>query len=435
MFLPDILTRTYRLLALDRDRAEDAILNPAYQKGDYASERFDFTDESLDAILDFLTEGGKQQVESFQLQIICQYVENKVIESGKTLIEKSDLGEIGAIFENYYEELIKRISNEADQQKARRLIEEGMILEGEDIRLSLHEGQITRDFDISQGLLEELVETRLIRAESSPRGGYVYELSHDTLIKPILRSKDRRLFAKRIQAEQEKREAELQAKRELEARRQRRILRAVGAGVLLIWFITIGWGQYSEYIQKTRNNEKLQVTVDSLLALHEAMLDSLKGLSQEEMVKQIEVRQTDIKEERSKLSQSLQASIHELTDMDLISQLHDPNRPTRERASTELAERLESTRGGEVLEKLMDYAIGNADKSDPGNWNVLYLVENHVPSDEHFKANMPAIETYLRMMREKEYGGTTQKRMRNIAGRILRLRQPVRKAPIKKELK
>ncbi|MEL6843239.1 MAG: hypothetical protein AAFP02_08490, partial [Bacteroidota bacterium] len=284
--LPDILSRTYRLLALKRDQAEDAILNPAYQKGtEFASPRFDFTDEALDAILDFLTKGNEQQVESFQLQIICQYVENIVIEEGKTLIERSDLGEISDIFENYYESLIKRIPGKEDRQKARRFIEEGLILEADEIRLSLHEGQVERDFGISPDLLEQLEETRLIRGEPSPRGGQIYELSHDTLIKPILRAKEKRQRLEALEAEEAKRAEKEEARRELNERQQRRILFGALGAILLIFAGNFAFSWYRSLGENERINQRLIAQQDSLRRVIDSLVVS--GATPEEIQEQI----------------------------------------------------------------------------------------------------------------------------------------------------
>ena len=244
--LPEILSKTFELEPLNRAQAEDAIVYPAYQKGShFFTPRFDYSDEALDSILNFLTKSDEQSVESFQLQIICQHAEQLIhagIKKGKKLIEKEDLGEISDIFENYYESLISRIPDEADRQKARIFIENGLILEGEEIRLSLHEGQISRDFDMPPNLLEQLINTRLIRRDVSPRGGYIYELSHDTLIDPILKAKEKRERQDRIDALQQARARDAE-ERERERRRvQRRTRIGIGIlGVSLVALIAFGY--------------------------------------------------------------------------------------------------------------------------------------------------------------------------------------------------
>lgn len=284
--LPDILSHTYRLLALDRDQAEDAILNPAYQKGEgFISPRFDFTDEALDAILDFLTKGNEQQVESFQLQIICQFVENIVIKEQKTLIERADLGEITEIFENYYDSLIGRIPSKEDQKKARAFIEDGLILETDEIRLSLHEGQIERDFGISPELLDQLEETRLIRGEPSPRGGQIYELSHDTLIKPILRAKQRRELEETFLLEESERTEKEDARRALNDRQQRRVIFYSLGAILFIFVANFGFSWYRSLGENERLMDRLYSQQDSLSHLVDSLVDA--GASAEDIKKKL----------------------------------------------------------------------------------------------------------------------------------------------------
>ncbi|MCB0580682.1 MAG: hypothetical protein KDD10_15395, partial [Phaeodactylibacter sp.] len=97
--------------------------------------------------------------------------------------------------------------------------------EEEERRLSLYEGQILKGYNISPELLRQLLDTHLIRSEPSMRGGYTYELSHDTLVAPVLRAKARRKEAERREEEveeQRRREAELAGlRREAEKERER----------------------------------------------------------------------------------------------------------------------------------------------------------------------------------------------------------------------
>lgn len=124
---------------------------------------------------------------------------------------------IQTILNNYYEQQIKKISHSSRQLIARKLIEEGLIVEG--TRVSLAEAIISSNFEIKDDLLQQLLETRLIRVENTHLGP-AYEVSHDTLVEPILTSYDRRK-ATEIEAEREKalilerqeRDAELQESR------------------------------------------------------------------------------------------------------------------------------------------------------------------------------------------------------------------------------
>lgn len=237
-YLPKILARLYRLDALSAEAAEEAILNPAYQKGeDFASPRFDYNDQALDYMLDYLTKGRKENIESFQLQILCQYIESELVVDKKLKeIHKEDIGDLDSIYRSYYERQIKRLPDPADIAAARRLIEEGLIEEKDQRRLSLHESQIEQFYGISKELLDQLVETRLLRPEPHYKGGYLYELSHDSIVAPILQAKRERVEIERQkEAEEEQRRLELRLKqKEEEAQKeQRRAKTARKANILV----------------------------------------------------------------------------------------------------------------------------------------------------------------------------------------------------------
>jgi len=216
-YLPKILLRLYRLDSLSAEAAEEAILNPAYQKAkEFASPRFDYTDESLDYMIHYLTKEHTENIESFQLQILCQYIESElVIDKGVTEIKKENVGDLDVIYRSYYERQINRLSSPADIAAARKLIEEGLIEEKDQRRLSLHESQILQFYGIKRELLDQLVETRLLRPEPHYKGGYLYELSHDSIVAPILKAK-----RDRLEIERQKEEAEARKKAEISLRQR-----------------------------------------------------------------------------------------------------------------------------------------------------------------------------------------------------------------------
>ena len=212
--VPQILANRYELQSLSKVEARSAIVQPAQEKGEYLSLAFEYTPQALDTMLGYLTKGGP--VESFQLQILCQSIEQKVIDENDVFIDHHDVGDPEVVFRNYYDNQISRIEDPEEQLAARKLIEEGLVYEKEQRRLSLYEGQIRDDFCISNDLLRRLVDTHLLRAEPSLRGGYTYELSHDTLVMPVLKAK-----AKRVEKEQKDIEALEAAAREAELARER----------------------------------------------------------------------------------------------------------------------------------------------------------------------------------------------------------------------
>ncbi len=190
-YFPAILKWCYELKPLNSQGAKDAIIKPALlDDKDYASHRFTFTEEALKLILNALlpdtnAASGKaiseQGIETFQLQIVCKYIENVVIEKGLTEITKEEAGDVKAIFENHYRDIIGKFPPEK-QAPARRLIEDKLIIDG--TRVSMPIPFIMKEIEgMTPELLNELVNTHIIRTEQNN----TVEISHDTLIEPILK--------------------------------------------------------------------------------------------------------------------------------------------------------------------------------------------------------------------------------------------------------
>ena len=215
--LHTILKNLFELPPLSIEAAERAILEPAHDKSDgFSSPMFDFEAAAIDKITGFLTKDKTERIESTQLQIICQSVENKVKTAGQ-IIRADELGDLNLVIENYYYDQLAQLGDAAAQLPARRFIEEGLIFEEEERRLSIYEGQIFKTYRITPDMLKALVDAHLLRAEPSLQGGYTYELSHDTLVAPILKAKNTRL-------EREKRENDRLTA--IEQERQRKLLEA-----------------------------------------------------------------------------------------------------------------------------------------------------------------------------------------------------------------
>lgn len=243
-FIPNMLSNTYQLQALQARQAEEAIIRPAYlDDPDFESPQFDYTDDAIDKILSFLTDDGTTGIESFQLQILCQYIEETiVIERNDTYVEYHDVGDLRDIFETYYDKLISRLQEDV-QLNVRRLLEEGLIFEDDERRLSIYEGQILRDYDISRELLQQLVDSHIIRAEPNTAGGFSYELSHDSLVRPILRAFNKRREEEKLLEEERRHQQEYEAyKAEMRARNKKIRKRVMYGGVaLMIILITGGY--------------------------------------------------------------------------------------------------------------------------------------------------------------------------------------------------
>jgi energy-coupling factor transporter ATP-binding protein EcfA2 len=229
--LPTILKNLYELDALNDVAARQAIEEPAAmpQMGIFDTAPFLYETAALNHILDFLSHERKmvseadddtylptrQKIEATQLQIICDVLEKRVKANQLSVVKVSDVGNLEAIIEQYYDNQIKAL-DAAEQLPARRLVEEGLVFEEEERRLSLYEGQIFKTYKINPDTLQKLVDSHLLRAEPSLSGGYTYELSHDTLVAPVLKAKNVRLDAERKIAEAEAakmREVELEEAR------------------------------------------------------------------------------------------------------------------------------------------------------------------------------------------------------------------------------
>lgn len=136
-----------------------------------------------------------------------------------------------SILNDYYENEMEVLRPD-DKEKARKFIEEGLIVGGR--RVGLTEGVEKERYQIEETLLNQLLDSRLIRAENTHLGKS-YELSHDTLIAPILASFEKRRFKE----EEQQKAAELRV-----ARKRLAIAASIAlAGVLLTATSTIFYVQ------------------------------------------------------------------------------------------------------------------------------------------------------------------------------------------------
>lgn len=205
--IPGILATRFRLEPLTREQAREAIERPAaLADRDVGSGEFGYAPEAVEAILDFLSRHrvrGRMvpvdEVEPSQLQIVCQHLERLVRQPGHSnLVTLADLGGkeeevpevLGGVLETYYEEQIARIARGSRRRVLRRLCETGLILDGR--RTSVDQAILEKSFGVTADELGRLTDSRLLRAV--PRLDSVqYELSHDTLVGPILAVRDKRL--------------------------------------------------------------------------------------------------------------------------------------------------------------------------------------------------------------------------------------------------
>ncbi|MBX2926626.1 MAG: hypothetical protein KF852_02220 [Saprospiraceae bacterium] len=221
-YLPTVLRHCFELKALQPADANDAILLPAQAAGDFKTPTFAYSPAALQTILHFLKDPQDGRIEGILLQMLCENYERQLVAAqGLHLLDTADIGDPEQVVKKYYEEKITGLP-EPERLPACRLIEEGLVSEGEAMRLSLHENYIRSEYGVDKALLERLVDSRLLRSEPFLRGGYTYELSHDRLVPPVLharsnrREEEARLETERLERERQQKleEAQQQAEKE-----------------------------------------------------------------------------------------------------------------------------------------------------------------------------------------------------------------------------
>ena len=205
--IPEILLNRFRLSALKIVQAKQAIKEPARRADEQiTAKRFKYAPETVEAMLDFLRkrkEGNRlidtDEVEPFQLQLLCQHIEKSIHkkqseQDADIVVQVHDLGGpegMDKVLQGFYADQINQLKLWYEKRRVRKLCEKGLI-SITDRRLSLEEEQIDRKYKVPKELLAKLVDSRLLRAD--PRVGSVYyELSHDTLVKPIRISQSKRI--------------------------------------------------------------------------------------------------------------------------------------------------------------------------------------------------------------------------------------------------
>lgn len=300
--IPNILRTRVQLAPLKQEQAKEAILRPAaLQNAEYECPAFEFETQAIQDILTHL-QNNRQEIESFQLQILCRYIEEKRIkEQTQTPVHTAFYGGqqgIQSVLNNFYNNKIAALPD-TQQPLARKMIEEGLITESER-RRSAEENDLIKQYSLNIDTLNRLVESRLLRKE--PRlDSYYYEISHDTLVQPILISyKSRKATEEaaqqaaelaKLKAEQEKQAAALaeekrradeqaELRRKAEQAQRRATLFAWGAGVLAIVAVIVGiwaWNSADKATKAEKVAIKAQMKADSsaMIAIQAQKSDSI----------------------------------------------------------------------------------------------------------------------------------------------------------------
>jgi len=283
-YIPDVLHNCFELKPLTIAQAKDAITLPAnIVSSDFSTPVFGFENSALNKIIDNLKD-DKQNIESFQLQIICQYCENLIEErfginkNQQFRIIENDISDIKNILETFYTKLIDNLkyNNEQEKKNVYKVLGEDFIFEKEQRRILVYEGRAEER--LGKSLLKQLTDSFILRSEKNSSGGFVYELSHDTTVAPILKAyiKLREEEQKRIAEEKRLEEERKQRER---IKRQRTIIAIVSvAAVVSIALGIFGLWQMSKAKQKEKIAiEQTEIANNKSKEAEENLLQFKKG--------------------------------------------------------------------------------------------------------------------------------------------------------------
>lgn len=312
--IPGILRNRYQLQPLDRDKARTAIVQPAQAEGTYLSPPFSYSEAALEGMIDFLaghtaTENDagnvqaiqrKDEIEAVNLQIVCQDIEEKIIDEDKvagfSVVPEFYGGQQGlnlSIRNFYHNQLllfpkayVERMLNKAQQGTmvsekdrllteqtsdqlyalAQRLIEESLITSS-NRRNSVVDDTLLDEYGVTADFLDTLVDkSRLLRKE--PRlDDFYYEISHDTLLPAIIESRNNRRdkeradrekleYEQRLTEESRRREeVEEQLKTSLKQRQLARKVAITSIFALVISLVALAFSGYflRDYLRSTRS--------------------------------------------------------------------------------------------------------------------------------------------------------------------------------------
>ncbi len=207
-YIPNLLSNTYKIKRMDSAQVTEAIIRPALVESNFISPTFRYDDKLVERMLKFLASNpddeDAEKIEVFEMQIICRKLEEIVADYAASkpssatqpllLTEELILGShfiqdkqapFKEIIKNYYKETIQAIADPLEQLSARYLIEVKLIDPVTHNRISLDTALVVQT-GISLQTQADLIAGRIVRKEVNTVSGKSLELSHDSLVMPIL---------------------------------------------------------------------------------------------------------------------------------------------------------------------------------------------------------------------------------------------------------
>lgn len=340
--IPAILRCRYELLSMLPTEAQKAIVQPAQTEGNhYISPPFVYSPNALQQILDYLGKDKNEQgstntqnrdIESFQIQMVCSNIEDKVIKQYPqnlpintmptvatghnlplppqqpiTTITPEFYGDeagLKKIIDDFYADLLHdartQFGNDACT-KLQNAIERGLMRN--ERRLSTDAQLLQQDYGITDKQLQWLESRYLLRKE--PRmGSNYYEITHDTLLAPIsANDKLRREAEEKLRLAEEKEAAERKAKAIAEQAERDRYLRVranrFAMAALVVALLAVGAGGYA-YVQKVKADEQTQIAEQK----QQEAEDNLRKFKEEETKN----KTLKVKELRDKITRAQKAN-------------------------------------------------------------------------------------------------------------------------------
>jgi len=208
-YMPSILSNRFRLRPLSMAAAYEALNAPSQlSNAAFASREFTIDDLLQKEILSFIANGAPkttvrpEQIEPFQLQLICQQIEEHVIrrqqqDPSYNLVTIHDVGGREALkkgMRNFYARVVSHCCDNVGsyvgifrrsliKKRVRNLCSKQLI-SPEGRRLSIEEDSLLSRFRIPRKVLSSLAQARLLRSDQRAGTNY-YELSHDALAEEI----------------------------------------------------------------------------------------------------------------------------------------------------------------------------------------------------------------------------------------------------------
>lgn len=254
--IPGIFNNRFNLKPLLKEKAEQSIILPAQirdavSKEGYKTPSYFYERSAVAVILDTLS-SKSGEIESSQLQIVCQELEQIAEHKSRshgseiTITEEDFNGQAGIkeILNRFYWKQLDKLRTDDELQFSekeirgiRYLIENELVSDNKRIIQSANRVReiikainpiLTGSNQQTDTIIDKLLDLRLIREEDSHLGK-VYEISHDTLLESIIKSKDERMKSEQEEKikeqnellEQERRNSEKERKLKEKARQER----------------------------------------------------------------------------------------------------------------------------------------------------------------------------------------------------------------------